>query len=239
MAEAIAVISFVSAVAGLVEIGSRAISRLNDFRCETREIPDALRHISSQLPLVVDSLGRSKARAQSGELSMATQTALLPSLDACSELLNSLEGLLQDLLPVKNDSAWERKMKALKSLSKDKCMRGLLTDLDRYIITLTLHNTSIASVGNSSASLMHEVFLKTIPSNRDPNFVDRPEIFRVLEANLDKYRRAALSGVGGVGYVSSGLKLSATSPPSVANTETQGKLRLRSNTATDTLSTKA
>ena len=203
MAEVIAVISFVSAIAGLVEVGSKAIKRLKDFRCETREMPDALRHVSSQIPLVVDSLSRSKARAQSNELSVETQNALLPTVEACAELLNKLDELLRNLLPVKDDSAWERKMKALKSMSKDKYMQSLLGELDRYIITFTLHNTSISNMSNSSASLLHEEALKTIPSKRDPNFVDRPKVFHALEANLDKYGRAALSGVGGVGYVSS------------------------------------
>ena len=207
MAEVIAVLSFVSAIASLVEIGFRAISRLNDFRSETREVPDSLRHVSSQLPLVIDSLSRSKARAESGELSVETQSALVPTLEACSELLTRLDDLLQDLLPVKGDSAWERKVKALKSLSKDKSMQGLLAELDRYIITLTLHNTSISS-GNSLPLLINKAALKTIPSNRDSNFVDRPEVFHALEANLGKYGRTALSGVGGVGYDS---ELSATS----------------------------
>lgn len=203
MAEAIAVIAFVSALAGLVDIGSRAISRLNDFRAGTREIPDALKHISSQLPLVVDSLSRSKARAQSGELRTETQNALVPTLKACTELLDRLDRLLKDLLPVKDDSSWDRKMKALKSVSKETYMQSLLAELDRYIITFTLHNTSIPGMSTGSAVFTPDLSLKTLPSNRDPNFIDRPEVFHALETNLDKHGRAALSGVGGVGYVSS------------------------------------
>ena len=199
MAEAIALVSFVAAIAGLLDVGTRTISRLNDFSSKSAEIPDALRHITSRLPLILDSLSRTKVRAQSGGLSIETQNALSPTIEACTELLDRLERLLKDLLPTRDDSSWDRKVKGLKSLSKDSYMQSLLAELDRYIITFALHNTSILGANTSSKEEAPRVTLHTLTSNRDPNFVDRPEVFDQLEANLDKFGRAALSGVGGVG----------------------------------------
>ena len=203
MAEAIALISFISAVAGLVDVGARVVARLSDFQSKTHELPDALKHVKIKLPLTIDSLGRSKAKAETGELEPETQKALLPTLEACTELVNRLEELLVQLLPVNSDSAWDKKMKAIRSLTKDKDIQGLLHELDRYIAILTLHNTSISaktSVAPPAQTLLLRT--RTIPTIRDANFVDRPDLFRDIQINLGKHGRAALSGIGGVGYVS-------------------------------------
>ena len=56
MAEAVALISFVSAVAALIEIGSTVVGRLNDFRERAHDVPEAFKHIKAQLPITIDSL---------------------------------------------------------------------------------------------------------------------------------------------------------------------------------------
>ena len=48
MAEAIALISFISAFAGLVDIGSRVIARLDDFQSKPGQLPDTLRYLKIQ-----------------------------------------------------------------------------------------------------------------------------------------------------------------------------------------------
>ena len=201
MAEAVAAISFISAIAGLVDIGTRVVARLNDFQSKTHQVPDVLKHVKVQLPLTIDSLCRSKARAESGELGTETQNALLPTLRACTELVARLDQILIQLLPVKSDSSWEKKMKALRSLTKDTDIQNLLQELDRYIAILTLHNTSASNPTSIPPMQSRRARARTIPTNRDASFVDRPDLFRSLQIHLDKHGRAALSGIGGVGYV--------------------------------------
>ena len=199
MAEAIAIISFVSAVVALVDIGSRVVIRLNDFQSKSHEMPDALRHIKVQLPLTIDSLRLSKGKAESGELSTESQNALMPALEACTKLIDRLDQLLIKLLPVEGDSSWLRRKKALRSLGKDHDIQDLREELDRYIAVLTLHRTS--NLVTRSFAPVQSLSVRTIPATRDVNFVDRPELFSHLEATLGKHGRAALSGIGGVGCV--------------------------------------
>ncbi|MCJ1345259.1 hypothetical protein MMC31_003465, partial [Peltigera leucophlebia] len=58
MAEAIAVISFVSAVWSLADHGTKVVKRLNEFKTNVRDLPQSLIHISDQLPLLIDTVNR-------------------------------------------------------------------------------------------------------------------------------------------------------------------------------------
>lgn len=60
-------------------------------------------------------------------------------------------------------------------------------------------STSIAGSERPSGSqkLSEPVFI--VPFERDPGFIDRPEIMSKLEKRLKERRCAALAGVGGVG----------------------------------------
>jgi hypothetical protein len=76
MVEAMAAVSFVSAVAGLIDISCRVVNRLNDFHSATQEVPDAFRHIKAQVPIAIDSLRRTQADALAGGVDLETQNAL-------------------------------------------------------------------------------------------------------------------------------------------------------------------
>ena len=162
-------------------------------------MPNALGHIKVQLPLTIDSLHLSKAKAEAGELSTESQNALMPALEACTKLIDRLDQLLTKVLPVEGDSSWLTRKKALRSFSKDHDIQDLREELDRYIAVITLHRTS--NLVTRSSVPVQSLSVRTIPAIRDANFIDRPELFAHLEATLKKHGRAALSGIGGVGYV--------------------------------------
>lgn len=195
MAEVVAAISFVSAIVSLTEIGWRLIERMRAFQSETHEIPEAFRHLNAQLPITLDSLKRTEAMAKTGEVETATQEALIPALDGCTEQLQLLDTLLHHYLPVKEDSTWEKKKKAWKSVSKDKETNRIVTELDRYIAILTFHNTS--GITKVARKLLPRC--TRIPAGRDLSFIDRPEIFAELNLSFQSNRVAALEGIGGVG----------------------------------------
>ena len=197
MAEAIATISFVSAVATLIEIGSTVVGRLNDFREKAQDVPGAFKHIKAQLPITIDSLRRTEAEAQAGNVDSDTQKALTPALDGCYSQIRRLDEILDQVLPGEKDSSWTRKTKALRSISTDKEVRSLLQELDRYLLRFVLHNTSDTSRALPQSHSVHQVIM--IPAKRDLNFIDRPRIFEDLQSNLTSYGRAALAGIGGVG----------------------------------------
>lgn len=197
MAEAIAAISFVSAVISLVDAGSRVLSRLHEFSEASQEIPESFKHLNAQLPIVLDGLRRTEARAKAGHVDKRTQEALIPTIQGCRDRVADLYDILEDVLPSKKDSSFDRAIKAAKSLSKDKKVQKLLKDIDSYLTSLTFHNTSgDAPTGRRDVPVRR---INMTPTDRDKNFVDRPDIFRALDVTMKEYGRAAVAGIGGVG----------------------------------------
>ncbi|KAI4288760.1 MAG: hypothetical protein L6R35_001983 [Caloplaca aegaea] len=198
MAEAIAAISFVSAVISLVDAGSRVLSRLHEFSEASQEIPESFKHLNAQLPIVLDGLRRTEARAKAGHVDKRTQEALIPTIQGCRDRVADLYDILEDVLPSKKDSSFDRAIKAAKSLSKDKKVQKLLKDIDSYLTSLTFHNTSgDAPTGRRDVPVRR---INMTPTDRDKNFVDRPDIFRALDVTMKEYGRAAVAGIGGVGF---------------------------------------
>ena len=197
MAEAIAVVSFVSAIAGLIDTSSKVVKRLNDFQSKANDIPQRFQHVKAVLPITVNGLKRIRAGAHAGTLGPEDQKALVPALEGCGNQVRQLEEILAEVLPVNDDSSWDKVKKALRSLSKDKEVQDLLDNLDRYLLNFTFHTTSSAiTVGPQPLPVKRTIM---IPKKRDPNFVDRTDILREVESNLKNYGRAAIAGIGGVG----------------------------------------
>lgn len=72
MAEAIAVISFTSAVISLLDAGGRVLNRLREFSEASNEVPESFRHLNAQLPIVLDGLERTEASAKAGNVDQRT-----------------------------------------------------------------------------------------------------------------------------------------------------------------------
>lgn len=197
MAEAIAVIAFVSAISGLIDISSKVVKRLNDFQSKAHDIPQAFQHVKNILPVTIKGLDQSRVKAQSGIMDSETQKALLPALKGCEDQIRRIDEILETVLPVNENSSWDKIKKSLRSLSKDKEVRDLLKDLDRYVLNFTFHTASSASTVVPPPRPMQQVIM--IPTKRDPKFVDRTEILSKVESNLKLYGRAAIAGIGGVG----------------------------------------
>ncbi|KAL8938906.1 MAG: hypothetical protein Q9211_002985 [Gyalolechia sp. 1 TL-2023] len=197
MAEVIAAISFASAVISLLDTGARVLSRLHEFSEASNEVPESFRHLNAQLPIVLDGLRRTQARAKAGNVDKRTQEALVPTIEGCRDRIQNLYEVLNTVLPSKTDSSVDRAIKAARSLSKDKKVQKLLRDVDSYLTSLIFHNTS-GDTASSHPSVQARRVNMT-PADRDKNFVDRPDVFRALDGTLKEYGRAAVAGIGGVG----------------------------------------
>ncbi len=54
MSEALAVIGLASSIITFVDMASKIVSRINDFRENAREVPKSFRDIAVQLPVLID-----------------------------------------------------------------------------------------------------------------------------------------------------------------------------------------
>jgi N-terminal domain on NACHT_NTPase and P-loop NTPases len=207
MADPITAIGLVAAILQFIEIGARVASRMSDFSNSVDDIPKTFRHIKINLPLIVDSLRRIKAQAELQGLDKATQDALTGVVDECHREVCSLNDILDRAIPPAGASSWERRRLAIASFAKDKKVKAIEKALETYVRTLTLHQ-SVQSAGpvvhlavQPSKPKIH--FL--LPFDRNSTFVGRVGIFKEIEQKFavkeGSQPKAALCGLGGIGYV--------------------------------------
>ena len=142
MAEAIAVIGFVSAVASLADCGERIVKRLNEFRKNVKDLPQSFLHISVQLPLLIDIIHRLHDQSKKGELTPTTENLLKPVLDGLYREIRKLEAVLGKILPSADASTWEKSVKAVKSVSAQKDVDEFAAIIRDYVTNLTAFQTT-------------------------------------------------------------------------------------------------
>lgn len=209
MAEALAVVSLVSAIVQFVDFGTKVLNRLDEFKSDINEVPKTFRGIKIQLPLIVDTLKRTQKQADAGHFDDSTANALKPVVDGCLEQVKLLERILNKNVPAEKTSSWQRRLLAIKSLAHDDEVQQINSTLEHYIDLLTFHQatsnsellvrkTPQLSTGNPVNLPRKPVFM--VPFHRDDMFVGRTEILNEIKLKLSKQQhRAVLAGIGGVG----------------------------------------
>lgn len=216
MAE-LAAISLAAAIVNFVQFGVKVVKRLHDFRSTIplAEEPKPYRDIVIELPLLIDTLKRTREQAENGQIREDTARSLIPVIQGCKDQINQLDEILQTL-PNAQDSSWKRGVKVVASIGKEKKFSEVAHTLKEYVQFLTYHQ---AAAGSLSAPLevprslsrectVEPVFL--VPFERDDKFIGRSELVSEIDRRLKIHRRVALAGIGGVGYVSTGRSLSST-----------------------------
>jgi hypothetical protein len=195
MAEALAIVGLVSAIVQFVDFGSNIVERLQDFHSSVSEVPKAFRDVKVELPLLLDTLKRTRAQAQSGAVSRETQEALLPVVEGCRSQVELLDSTLVKTLPKPGDSSWRRGMMAFSSVGQEKKVEQITSTLRNYVQTLTYHQTAGAT--RLAIRPIKPCFI--MPFDRDQSFVGRKDVLKEMENRFKIQRRVALAGIGGVG----------------------------------------
>ncbi|OCK73508.1 hypothetical protein K432DRAFT_233234, partial [Lepidopterella palustris CBS 459.81] len=196
MAEALAVVGIVANIIQLVDFGTRVLNRLNQYQSTVTEIPEAFRHIKSELPVLLDALRQTKVAIDAGSLQDESKRALLPAVEGCSVQIKALDKVIEKALPASSDSWARRGRKALRSLQYDSKVEKITAVIRGYVQTLTYH---AAASSKSSAGLPPPTPSSTVPFRRDDDFVSRDSLTKIRQISARPAARAALVGLGGVG----------------------------------------
>jgi hypothetical protein len=145
MAEALVVVGTVASIVQLVDFGSKVLLRLNEFQSSIGEIPKSFQHIKAELPVLLDTLEKTKTAIETGSVQDETKKALLPAIDGCRTQIEVLDILIRKVLPLSHDSWRERSRKAVSSLRQDGKVKKIRTDLQGYIQTLTYYHAAASS----------------------------------------------------------------------------------------------
>ena len=154
MAEALAIVSLISSIVQFVDFSSKIVHRLNEFHSSLDEVPKSFRDVKIELPLLVDTLERTKKQAEDGCFSKNTQEAICGVVKGCQLQVERLNDVLEETLPAKGDSSWRRRTKALLSVGQEKKVQQITTTFRNYVQTLTYHQATGSSTGTSESSFL-------------------------------------------------------------------------------------
>jgi hypothetical protein len=145
MAEAFATVGVVASIVQLVDFGSKVLCRLNDFQSSLGEIPNAFQHVKVELPILLDTLGRTKVAVEDGSIREETKNALLPVINECRQQIGLLNDVIGRNLPLAGDSWRKKTSKALSSLRQDTKVAKITANLRNHIQILTYYHAATSS----------------------------------------------------------------------------------------------
>lgn len=145
MAEAFTVVSIVSSITQLAELGGKILSRLNEFQSSLDETPKTFRQIKTELPLLLDTLKATKEAIDADFMKEKTTEALLSVIQACQEEIKLLDDILAKAMPTKEDSRRKRAAKALSSLFQDGDVEKISRAIHQYVQILTFYYVAASS----------------------------------------------------------------------------------------------
>ena len=210
-AEALLVLGIIANIVQVVDFSNKAIERVRETRQNLHDLPKAFRDVQTTLPLLANTLGKTKEHIEAGGLDEGTCKALQPVLQDCQARIRDLNDIFDKLLPMEGSSRVMRGWKAISSLGQDKKVEDLVRLIWRHIPLLTYHcvagpsvtvNTAFAATRSSLAHRQHTHFL--VPIQWAEDFTGREAQIKLLDSKLchtGKHARVALVGLGGIGYV--------------------------------------
>ena len=137
MVEALAVVSVVSSIVGLVDFGSKVLHRLNEFQSSRGEIPESFKHIKEKLPILLETLNQTKLAVEKGSIKEETREVLSSVVDGCQTQITLLDDLIGKSLPQEGDSWRKKTSKAISSLRQDAKVTKITITIRSHIQDLT------------------------------------------------------------------------------------------------------
>ncbi|KAF2111820.1 hypothetical protein BDV96DRAFT_649794 [Lophiotrema nucula] len=151
MAEAYAVVGIVASILQLIDFSTKVGTRIRDYSSHAGEVPKSLRSISTQLPLLSETLAKLKSASPS--LGDTVKSALQNVVDDCLDLIPRLDVILEKVLPQSNESWGKRGKRIVLSLHNDDKIEGIDTRMHKHIQTLIFYCVATLSTLQPSADL--------------------------------------------------------------------------------------
>jgi hypothetical protein len=196
-----AVLGIASSLITFAEVGWKVIRRIKEYRDRTDDIPEVLKHINAQLPILLVKVseiqclidGKSQQRVHS-------ESALAIAVTSCEENIKRLDVLTEKMLPSGSDSKTRRVKKGFYSIYYEKELKRAWGEMETYKTTLMFHFTPTTEVTAKMEALQLKRSVFSVPFERDLKFISRGDVMEQIESALRDQRRVAIAGIGGIGY---------------------------------------
>jgi ankyrin repeat protein len=198
-------IGLASAVVQFIDFGLKVAKRLDEFSSKSPgEVPKSLQAICTQLPLLVNALGRIKSDSQITALDFDTKCILRGMVTGCMAQIIEVENMINEISSIPDDSFKVKIKKVFTSLKYDEKVREIERNLHTYISVLILHH--IVDSADAPLQLVDDTFFDVREKRVSP-FIGRPSLMQKLEDHLHDAARSRvktptillLAGEKGVG----------------------------------------
>ena len=202
MAELLAAGTALGVASSLMTFGDvawRVLKRLKEYNDRTGDAPAIIKNISAQLPVLIDKMTEVKLETEMGSVSINPQTALAVAVTSCDELIQRLDVVTKKLLLEETDSRSKRIKKAFFSVYYEKEVSKAWGEIENYKTLLILHFTKTKGALQELETPQSKKPIFMVPFERDLKFVGRVDINTDIKQALQRQRRVAIAGIGGVG----------------------------------------
>ena len=176
-------LALASAVIQFVDFSWKVAKRLDEYSsANPAETPRSLQAVCTQLPLLLNALGRMKADEEVGTVDLNTRCILRGVVAGCRQQVEELDAIIDEVARAPGDSLRVRLRKVFVSLKKDERVWAIERNLQTYVSVLILHHvvdTSAASPAIAEAAFFYDVREQAVAS-----FVERPKLSEKLDASL-------------------------------------------------------
>lgn len=134
-------IAVASAVVQFLDIGFKVAHRLSEYdKASQNEVPQSLRSINVQLPLLLNSLARVKSDVSVKKFDTDTRCILRGVVSGCTSLANDVEAIIGKVARQEGESAAVKLKKAFASFKHEEKIKSIDKNLQTYIQVLILHH---------------------------------------------------------------------------------------------------
>ncbi|KAI7493390.1 hypothetical protein KC357_g1071 [Hortaea werneckii] len=139
MADPLTIVGATASVVQLIEFTAKVLTRLNEYRVQTGELPSAFAHVASQLPLLRQILEKTQEGIKLQNIGQEDIEVIQPCLQACQEQMQKLDTLLLTILPKAQERTARKMAKGIRSLWKDSDVRKIDAEIDFFVARLNFY----------------------------------------------------------------------------------------------------
>lgn len=167
-------VGIAASIAQFVSLGVKVVARLKEYSSATTDVPKSLQRISSQLPLLLNSLERVRTDAEVEKADINTKCILKGVVAGCIQQVEKIDRIIDKVLYVPGDSLVIKVQKVFASLKNDEKVLAIEKNIQTYISILILHQVIEGpdlSLAANEENLYFEVRVKKVSP-----FLDRVEL---------------------------------------------------------------
>ncbi|TGJ78954.1 hypothetical protein E0Z10_g9814 [Xylaria hypoxylon] len=208
MIDPVTALAIAGNVSQFLEAAYKVSSRIKLYCGKSNSAPTVFHELSIQIPMLCYLFEDCQSLKADN---VADPDNLIPVLDGCRRVIESLDRLVSSVLPDTDDAVSVKVWKGVKSVSIQNKVIECKAELESYKSTLALHLSVLAAKqanASSSQALLPPFY--HVPATGRSRFVGRDDIIQSISQSLRPGRRdpliAVLLGMGGQGKTSLALE---------------------------------